>query len=181
MSAASDDGPPRPRAPSSSSTDSDTLSRLAASAPTADAMDVVREFRFRSPLLDGDLALRQPDVGGSIGFKLYPAALYCCKLLEHMVAAGARGDVEPAELWRALGGSSPVPPPLDTLTQLLAVPLSDSVTLELGAGICGLPSQLLARVGARTVATVRFCSISLWLRVPLPPLTSRDVCVCVCV
>ena len=146
----------RPRTVSSSSSSDDDIPRLLELKTTgSDRMDAVQEFRFESRLLSGPLVLKQPDVGGSIGFKLYPAALFCCKLLEDLYAAQQAGAVDAQAFYESLCAprtSRPAPP---LLKQLLDTPLVDSVILEVGSGICGLPSQLLARTGAIPIATVR--------------------------
>lgn len=123
-------------------------------------MDAVRVFDFQSPILSSSIVLSQPGVGGAIGFKLYPAALFCCKLFEtiHVAQCSDSGDV--SALWRAIRLPSklpPIPPTMPLLSQLLQTPIKGSIILELGAGICGLPSQLLARMGANAIATVRLC------------------------
>jgi hypothetical protein len=82
-------------------------------------------FSFTSPLLPPGATLPvQQDVRREIGFKLYPGALVLAKFLE---ASAASGD-------------STLPPP-------------GSAALELGAGVCGLPSVLLAAAGCSALAT----------------------------
>ena len=145
----------RLRSDSSSSLE-DTFASSFASAAGDDAVDAVAEFYFESPaVLDGPLRLSQPDCGGSIGFKLYPAALFCCGLLERLHAAQCAGSVCAETLLERVKQPGSRSPSSGLFARLSSIKLDGCIILELGAGICGLPSQLLARMGAVAVATVR--------------------------
>jgi hypothetical protein len=120
-------------------------------------MDAVEVFEFESPAVDGRLVLRQPSVSGAIGFKLYPAALFCCRLFESIALAQSGGDVSPLEIWSKLWSRAPALPTLPRLlTELVQIPIRGCKILEVGAGITALPSQVLARLGAHAIATVSF-------------------------
>ena len=123
----------------------------------------VQTFYVTSPCLNGPLVLRQPDVGGAIGFKLYPAALTMCGLLEHLlvregVLSRPLSSLDAAAAGSALPRRAPTTASAaDAVAALLpGLSLRGAVVLEVGAGICALPSLVLARVGATCVPTVRW-------------------------
>jgi hypothetical protein len=141
---------------SSSDSDASFEDKFQTTAGSVAKMDAVKVFEFESPAIAGQLLLDQPSVGGAIGFKLYPAALFCCQLLESIAMAQLAGDVSARDVWSKLWAKAPegVKLPL-LLEELVQIPLRGSYVLEVGAGISGLPSQLLARLGAVSIATVR--------------------------
>jgi hypothetical protein len=96
--------------------------------------DGMRCFTFSSPLLPGAGVRLSQDSSKSIGFKLYPAALVLCRYIEESSCGG--------------GGAAP-----SAASALLCAAGARPRVLELGAGVCGLPSLLLAARGAAATAT----------------------------
>ena len=96
--------------------------------------DGMRCFTFSSPLLPGAGVRLSQDSSKSIGFKLYPAALVLCRYIEESSCGG--------------GGAAP-----SAASALLSAAGARPRVLELGAGVCGLPSLLLAARGAAATAT----------------------------
>ena len=92
-------------------------------------------FTFSSPLLPGGKIRIKQESSREIGFKLYPAALLLCKFIERAAMA------------------STVSPGDAACAALAAAARPDATVVELGAGVCGLPSLLFAALGARAVAT----------------------------
>jgi hypothetical protein len=86
-------------------------------------------FTFASPLLGAPLVVRQ-QAAGQIGFKIYPGALLAVRLLEDAVAGRGTHGAAGAAVAAALSAGGAV--------------------VELGAGVCGLPSLVL---GARRVGS----------------------------
>ena len=86
----------------------------------------MESFRFASPLLPRPLSIDQRSAG-VIGFKVYPGALLLARELE-----------------RAASGAA-LPPAARAALQAAVAP--GALVLELGAGVCGLPSLLLAAGG----------------------------------
>ncbi len=146
------------------------------------AAPAVSTFHFHSHLLQGALCLRQPDVGGAIGFKLYPAALVLCALIEAGIAlqegrdcssdgagsAGASagagagagagtgaGAGAPTGGKLASGGVMSMAAAAQRVQGLVpALSWRSAAVVEVGSGVCALPSMLLARVGALCLPTV---------------------------
>ena len=85
---------------------------------------------------DPPLVISQ-DSAGAIGRKIYPGALVLCGLLSAQEPAAAPSSAAAAAAAAAV--SALVPP--------------GALALELGAGVCGLPSLLLARAGRHALAT----------------------------
>jgi hypothetical protein len=146
------------------SSDSDDASRPAVEPPTA--APAVSTFYFHSPLLQGPLCLRQPDVSGAIGFKLYPAALLMCGLVEAGLAleaaegGSAEGPGASTTASASASASSGGVLTMDAAARRVRALVPDlswrrAAVVEVGAGVCALPSMLLARVGAACLPTVR--------------------------
>lgn len=83
----------------------------------------MQAFTFASPLLSRDLHVQQK-AAGVIGFKVYPGALVLAQYLER-AAAGTSSTQETPGLAAANAA------------------LNGNVVIELGSGVCGLPSLVL--------------------------------------
>jgi hypothetical protein len=96
----------------------------------------MQSFLFRDAGDESEPLVISQESAGAIGHKIYPGALVLCGLLSAQEPAAAPSSAAAAA---AAAVSALVPP--------------GALALELGAGVCGLPSLLLARAGRHALAT----------------------------